>query len=280
MRWQCGRFELNLDRPKVMGIVNVTPDSFSDGGQYSSNLNSVLSHAQQMLDEGADILDVGGESTRPGSDYVSPEAEWERVAPVIEALYQWNVPLTLDTRRTYVMEQALKQGWVDAINDVAALSDEGAIEALAPYQNIGVCLMHMQGIPESMQHNPQYSDVTTEVVQYLQGRVDACLQAGFTPERLLLDPGFGFGKTLQHNIDLMRDLQTWMAQSDYPVLIGVSRKTMLGQITGIVCPEERVVASVAAALASIARGAHIVRVHDVKETVQAVKIWQELGVWA
>ena len=280
MRWQCGRFDLNLDRPKVMGIVNVTPDSFSDGGQYSRDLDSVLSHAQLLLDEGADILDVGGESTRPGSDYVSPEAEWARVAPVIEALYQWNVPLTLDTRRTYVMERALKSGWVDAINDVAALSDEGAIEALAPYQNIGVCLMHMQGIPESMQHNPEYSDVTTEVVQYLQGRVDACLQAGFTPERLLLDPGFGFGKTLQHNIDLMRDLQTWMAHSDYPVLIGVSRKTMLGQITGIDIPEERMVASVAAALASIARGAHIVRVHDVKETVQAVKIWQELGVWA
>ena len=280
MRWQCGRFDLNLDRPKVMGIVNVTPDSFSDGGQYSRDLDSVLSHAQLLLDEGADILDVGGESTRPGSDYVSPEAEWARVAPVIEALYQWNVPLTLDTRRTYVMERALKSGWVDAINDVAALSDEGAIEALAPYQNIGVCLMHMQGIPESMQHNPEYSDVTTEVVQYLQGRVDACLQAGFAPERLLLDPGFGFGKTLQHNIDLMRDLQTWMAHSDYPVLIGVSRKTMLGQITGIDIPEERMIASVAAALASIARGAHIVRVHDVKETVQAVKIWQELGVWA
>ena len=280
MRWQCGRFELNLDRPKVMGIVNVTPDSFSDGGQYSTNLDCVLSHAQQLLDEGADILDVGGESTRPGSVYVSPEAEWERVAPVIEALYQWNVPLTLDTRRTYVMEQALKQGWVDAINDVAALSDEGAVAALAPYQNIGVCLMHMQGIPGSMQHNPQYSDVTTEVVQYLQGRVDACLQAGFAPERLLLDPGFGFGKTLQHNIDLMRDLQTWISESDYPVLIGVSRKTMLGQITGINIPEERMIASVAAALASIARGVHIVRVHDVKETVQAVKIWQELGVWA
>ena len=280
MRWQCGRFDLNLDRPKVMGIVNVTPDSFSDGGQYSRDLDSVLSHAQQLLDEGADILDVGGESTRPGSDYVSPEAEWARVAPVIEALYQWNVPLTLDTRRTYVMERALQNGWVDAINDVAALSDEGAIEALAPYQDIGVCLMHMQGIPESMQHNPQYSDVTTEVVQYLQGRVNACLQAGFAPERLLLDPGFGFGKTLQHNIDLMRDLQTWMAHSDYPVLIGVSRKTMLGQITGIDIPEERMIASVVAALASIARGAHIVRVHDVKETVQAVKIWQELGVWA
>ena len=280
MRWQCGRFDLNLDRPKVMGIVNVTPDSFSDGGQYSSNLDSVLSHAQQLLNEGADILDVGGESTRPGSDYVSPEAEWERVAPVIEALYQWNVPLTLDTRRTHVMELALQNGWVDAINDVAALSDEGAVAALAQHPNIGVCLMHMQGIPESMQHNPEYSDVTTEVVQYLQSRVDECLQAGIAPECLLLDPGFGFGKTLQHNIDLMRDLKPWMDQSAYPVLIGVSRKTMLGQITGIDIPEERVVASVTAAIASIARGAHIVRVHDVKETVQAVKIWQELGVWA
>mgnify|MGYP003602275736 CR=1 FL=1 len=280
MRWQCGRFELNLDRPKVMGIVNVTPDSFSDGGQYSSNLDSVRSHAQQLLNEGADILDVGGESTRPGSDYVSPEAEWERVAPVIEALYQWNVPLTLDTRRTHVMGLALQNGWVDAINDVAALSDEGAVSVLAQHPNIGVCLMHMQGIPESMQHNPEYSDVTTEVVQYLQSRVDECLQAGIAPERLLLDPGFGFGKTLQHNIDLMRDLKLWMDQSAYPVLIGVSRKTMLGQITGIDIPEERVVASVTAAIASIARGAHIVRVHDVKETVQAVKIWQELGVWA
>ena len=280
MRWQCGRFDLNLDRPKVMGIVNVTPDSFSDGGQYSRDLDSVLSHAQQLLDEGADILDVGGESTRPGSDYVSPETEWARVAPVIEALYQWNVPLTLDTRRTYVMERALQNGWVDAINDVAALSDEGAVAVLAQHPNIGVCLMHMQGIPESMQHNPEYSDVTTEVVQYLQSRVDECLQAGIAPERLLLDPGFGFGKTLQHNIDLMRDLKLWMDQSAYPVLIGVSRKTMLGQITGIDIPEERVVASVTAAIASIARGAHIVRVHDVKETVQAVKIWQELGVWA
>ena len=280
MRWQCGRFDLNLDSPKVMGIVNVTPDSFSDGGVYSQNLASVLAHAQQLLDEGADILDVGGESTRPGSDYVSPEEEWQRVAPVIEALYQWQVPLTLDTRRTYVMQQALQHGWVDAINDVAALSDEGAVETLAQYPNIGVCLMHMQGIPESMQHNPQYSDVTAEVVQYLQSRVATCLQAGIQPECLLLDPGFGFGKTLQHNVDLMRDLKPWIEDSDYPVLIGVSRKTMLGQITGIDVPEQRMVASVMAAVASIARGAHIVRVHDVKETVQAVKVWQELGVWA
>lgn len=280
MQWQCGRFDLNLDTPKVMGIVNVTPDSFSDGGQYSQNPNSVLKHAQQLLDEGADILDVGGESTRPGSDYVSPQEEWQRVAPIIEELFKWNVPLTLDTRRTFVMQQALEHGWVDAINDVAALSDEGAVSLLAQYPNIGICLMHMQGIPDSMQHNPQYSDVTAEVVNYLQERVGECLQAGIAPARLLLDPGFGFGKTLQHNVDLMNDLQPWLKRSDYPVLIGVSRKTMLGQIIGEGVPAERMVASVVAAIASIARGAHIVRVHDVKETVQAVKIWQKLGIWA
>lgn len=280
MQWQCGRFDLNLDTPKVMGIVNVTPDSFSDGGQYSQNPNSVLKHAQQLLDEGADILDVGGESTRPGSDYVSPQEEWQRVAPIIEELFKWNVPLTLDTRRTFVMQQALEHGWVDAINDVAALSDEGAVSLLAQYPNIGICLMHMQGIPDSMQHNPQYSDVTAEVVNYLQERVGECLQAGIAPARLLLDPGFGFGKTLQHNVDLMNDLQPWLKRSDHPVLIGVSRKTMLGQIIGEGVPAERMVASVVAAIASIARGAHIVRVHDVKETVQAVKIWQKLGIWA
>ena len=174
--------------------------------------------------------------------------------------------------------QALAHG-AAMINDIYALRRPGALDAVAQ-SDCALCLMHMQGIPESMQHNPEYSDVTTEVVQYLQSRVDECLQAGIAPERLLLDPGFGFGKTLQHNIDLMRDLKLWMDQSAYPVLIGVSRKTMLGQITGIDIPEERVVASVTAAIASIARGAHIVRVHDVKETVQAVKIWQELGVWA
>lgn len=280
MQWQCGRFNVSLTEPKVMGIVNVTPDSFSDGGTYSSNLNSVLAHAQQLLDEGADILDVGGESTRPGSAFVSAEEEWSRVAGVIEELYRWNVPLTLDTRRTSVMKQALEKGWVDAINDVAALSDEGAVELLASYPGIGVCLMHMQGIPETMQQNPQYNDVTGEVIQYLDERVKVCLQAGIAKESLMLDPGFGFGKTLQHNIDLMNDLSQWIKNLDLPVLIGVSRKTMLGQIIDEAVPSERVTASVVAAVASIARGAHVVRVHDVKETVQAVKVWQKLGIWA
>lgn len=280
MQWQCGRFNVSLTEPKVMGIVNVTPDSFSDGGTYSSNLNSVLAHAQQLLDEGADILDVGGESTRPGSAFVSAEEEWSRVAAVIEELYRWNVPLTLDTRRTSVMKQALEKGWVDAINDVAALSDEGAVELLASYPGIGVCLMHMQGIPETMQQNPQYNDVTGEVIQYLDERVKVCLQAGIAKESLMLDPGFGFGKTLQHNIDLMNDLSQWIKNLDLPVLIGVSRKTMLGQIIDEAVPSERVTASVVAAVASIARGAHVVRVHDVKETVQAVKVWQKLGIWA
>lgn len=278
MYWQCGRFELNVSEPKVMGIVNVTPDSFSDGGRYSSTLEQILAHAQRLLDDGADILDIGGESTRPGCEPVSPEDEWARVEPVLEALYQWNVPVTLDTRRTWVMQKALQQGCVDAINDVAALSDEGAVALLAQYPKIGVCLMHMQGIPQTMQGNPHYSDVSAEVFKYLQERVEICLQDGIGAERLLLDPGFGFGKTLEHNIALMHDLDAWIQAIAYPVLIGVSRKTMLGQIIGEEIPSERVVASVMAAVASIARGAHIVRVHDVKETVQAVKVWQKLGI--
>ncbi|AUZ05553.1 dihydropteroate synthase [Vitreoscilla sp. C1] len=278
MYWQCGRFELDLSEPKVMGIVNVTPDSFSDGGRYSSSLEQVLAHGQKLLDDGADILDIGGESTRPGSDPVSPEDEWARVEPVLEALYQWNVPITLDSRRTWVMQKALQQGCVDAINDVAALSDEGAVALLAQYPKIGVCLMHMQGIPQTMQSNPHYSDVSAEVFKYLQERVATCLQDGIGAERLLLDPGFGFGKTLEHNIALMHDLNAWIKAISYPVLIGISRKTMLGKIIGEEIPAERMVASVMAAVASIARGAHIVRVHDVKETVQAVKVWQKLGI--
>lgn len=278
MYWQCGRFELDVSEPKIMGIVNVTPDSFSDGGRYSTSLEQILAHAQKLLDDGADILDIGGESTRPGSNLVLPEDEWARVEPVLEALYQWNVPLTLDTRRTWVMQKALAQGRMDAINDVAALSDDGAVALLAQYPNIGICLMHMQGMPQNMQTNPHYSDVSAEVFQYLQERVDVCLQDGIAAERLLLDPGFGFGKTLAHNIALMHDLNTWIASIPYPVLVGISRKSMLGQMIGEEIPSERMVASVTAAVASIARGAHIVRVHDVKETVQAVKVWQKLGI--
>lgn len=278
-QWQCGRFVLDLAEPKIMGIVNITPDSFSDGGTYSKNIQTALQHAEQLLREGADMLDIGGESTRPGSAYVSPEEEWARVAPVLEELMKWQVPVSLDTRRTQVMQQALEQGWADVINDVAALTDEGAVELLARHPQTGICLMHMQGLPETMQQNPQYQDVAAEIVRYLQARVDACTAAGIARERITLDPGFGFGKTLQHNVILMQHLGDFLQAAGLPLLIGVSRKRMIGELTGEEDPAKRVHGSVAAALAAVARGAQVIRVHDVKATVDAVKVWQAIGVF-
>ncbi|MBG9087364.1 dihydropteroate synthase [Neisseria meningitidis] len=276
--WQAGRFEIGLDKPKIMGIVNLTPDSFSDGGAYSQNAQTALAHAERLLKEGADILDIGGESTRPGADYVSPEEEWARVEPVLAEVAGWGVPVSLDTRRTVVMEKALSLGVVDIINDVAALTDEGALELLACQADTGICLMHMQGLPENMQINPKYQDVVGEVARYLKARAAECVAAGIAPQRITLDPGFGFGKTLQHNIALMRHLPELMAETGLPLLIGVSRKRMIGELTGEADAAERVHGSVAAALASVARGAQIVRVHDVKATADALKVWEALGI--
>ena len=276
--WQAGRFEIGLDKPKIMGIVNLTPDSFSDGGVYSQNAQTALAHAEQLLKEGADILDIGGESTRPGADYVSPEEEWARVEPVLAEVAGWGVPVSLDTRRTVVMEKALSLGVVDIINDVAALTDEGAVELLARQTDTGICLMHMQGLPENMQINPEYQDVVGEVARYLKARAAECIAAGIAPQRITLDPGFGFGKTLQHNIALMRHLPELMAETGFPLLIGVSRKRMIGELTGEADAAERVHGSVAAALASVARGVQIVRVHDVKATADALKVWDALGI--
>ena len=276
--WLAGRFEIGLDKPKIMGIVNLTPDSFSDGGVYSQNAQTALAHAEQLLKEGADILDIGGESTRPGADYVSPEEEWARVEPVLAEVAGWGVPISLDTRRTVIMEKALALGGVDIINDVAALNDEGAVELLARQADTGICLMHMQGLPETMQINPKYQDVVGEVARYLKARSAECIAAGIAPQRIILDPGFGFGKTLQHNIALMRHLPELMAETGFPLLIGVSRKRMIGELTGEANAAERVHGSVAAALASVARGAQIVRVHDVKATADALKVWDALGI--
>ena len=275
--WQAGRFEIGLDKPKIMGIVNLTPDSFSDGGVYSQNAQTALAHAEQLLKEGADILDIGGESTRPGADYVSPEEEWARVKPVLAEVAGWGVPVSLDTRRTVIMEKALALGGVDIINDIAALTDEGAVELLARQADTGICLMHMQGLPENMQINPEYQDVVGEVARYLKERAAECIAAGIAPQRITLDPGFGFGKNLQHNIALMRHLPELMAETGFPLLIGVSRKRMIGELTGEADVAERVHGSVAAALASVARGAQIVRVHDVKATADALKVWDALG---
>ena len=275
--WQAGRFQLDLSTPKIMGIVNVTPDSFSDGGTYSAEVSGAIQHAERLLQQGADILDIGGESTRPHAAYVSPEEEWARVAPILQVLHTWQVPISLDTRRTVIMQRALEQGWVDIINDVQALEDEGAVDLLAQYPTIGVCLMHMQGLPQTMQDNPHYQDVVCEVSRYLKQRLAVCEQAGIARERMVLDVGFGFGKTLEHNVLLMQHLDDLLQECDAPLLVGVSRKRMIGDLTGETVPSERVHGSVAAALAAVARGAQIIRVHDVKATVDAIKVWQAVG---
>ena len=275
--WQAGRFQLDLSTPKIMGIVNVTPDSFSDGGTYSAEVSGAIQHAERLLQQGADILDIGGESTRPHAAYVSPEEEWARVAPILHVLHTWQVPISLDTRRTVIMQRALEQGWVDIINDVQALEDEGAVDLLAQYPTMGVCLMHMQGLPQTMQDNPHYQDVVCEVSRYLKQRLAVCEQAGIARERMVLDVGFGFGKTLEHNVLLMQHLDDLLQECDAPLLVGVSRKRMIGDLTGETVPSERVHGSVAAALAAVARGAQIIRVHDVKATVDAVKVWQAVG---
>ena len=274
--WQTARFALDLSTPKIMGIINLTPDSFSDGGTYSRSFQAALKHAEQLLKDGADMLDVGGESTRPNADFVSPEAEWQRVQPILAELARWDVPISLDTRRASVMRSALERGWADVINDVQGLEDAGAVEAVAQ-SRVGVCLMHMKGLPENMQNNPQYGDIAAEVAQYLDARAAACLAAGIAAERLVLDVGFCFGKTLAHNIALMQQLNRLPLQHDLPQLVGVSRKSMIGAITGREVPAERVAGSIAAALFAVQQEAKIVRVHDVKETRDALNVWQALN---
>ena len=274
--WQAGRFRIDLSAPKIMGIVNLTPDSFSDGGTYSRSACAALAHAERLLAEGAHILDIGGESTRPGAAHVPPEEEWVRLQPIVSEIAKWNVPLSVDTRRSAIMQRLLGDGLADIINDISALEDNGAIELLAAHPDTGICLMHMQGLPETMQNNPQYQDVVAEVAGYLKARAQTGQAAGILSDRIVLDPGIGFGKTLQHNIQLMRHLPDLQAQTDLPLLIGVSRKRMIGEITGETDPTQRIHGSVAAALYAAERGAAILRVHDVKATADALKVWQAL----
>lgn len=248
-----------------MGVLNVTPDSFSDGGQFLSTVDA-LQRARQMIADGADILDIGGESTRPGAAAVSVQEEMDRVLPVLQALQPLQVPLSVDTRRTEVMSASLAVG-VDLINDISALEAPGA-PALLAQNRAAVCLMHKQGEPCSMQQRPLYSDVVDEVAGYLAGRVEAALAAGIGVDRIVVDPGFGFGKTLEHNLALLRSLQRF---APWPVLAGLSRKSMLGQITGQPV-ESRLAASVAAAMLAVQHGAAIVRVHDVAATRDALKV--------
>lgn len=268
----CGRFELDLSQPKVMGIVNVTPDSFSDGGQYDT-LASAVAHAENLLKEGADILDIGGESTRPGATYVPVDEEIRRVVPVIQALSSLNVPLSIDTRKPEVMAAAIDAG-VDIVNDISALEGSGSIDLLASTK-VGICLMHKQGDPQTMQLAPSYQNVVSEVTDYLANRIQQVLSAGVAKNRIVVDPGFGFGKTLEHNIALFQSINTMTQQLSTPFLIGVSRKKMLGEITGHEL-RERMMSSVVAAVLAVEKGAAIVRVHDVRETVDALKLWKVL----
>lgn len=264
----CGRYQLDLSVPRVMGIVNVTPDSFSDGGKYESTEKAV-EHAMQLVAEGADILDIGGESTRPGAAPVRLQDELARVIPVIERLLKIaGVPLSIDTYKPKVMRAAIAAG-ADIVNDVRALQEPGALEVVAGSQ-VGVCLMHMQGTPQTMQLDPQYEDVVSEVNAFLAQRLAAAEAAGIAQERVVLDPGFGFGKKTEHNLLLLQQLDKTLAIGR-PLLAGLSRKSVLGQITGGDI-RVRLHASLAASVIAVMKGARIVRVHDVKATVDALKV--------
>ena len=268
----CGSYRLALERPLIMGVVNVTPDSFSDGGRYASQQEAVR-HARALIAEGADILDIGGESTRPGAAAVSIDEERRRVLGVIEELAGCGVPISVDTRKPELMGQAIAAG-ASFINDIGALEEPGALEVIAQ-STVAVCLMHKQGEPQNMQQSPHYDDVVQEVRSYLAARVDAAEGAGIARERIVIDPGFGFGKTYDHNLALVRALPL-LATLGVPVLAGLSRKAMLGRITGRTAGE-RVHASVAAALFAAARGARILRVHDVLATREALAVWCALA---
>jgi dihydropteroate synthase len=269
---QCGRFKLSLERPLVMGVVNVTPDSFSDGGLHA-DAGQAVAHARRLIDEGADILDIGGESTRPGAASVGLDEERRRVLPVLEALAGGSVPVSVDTRKPGLMREAIAAG-AAMVNDVTALSAPGALEAVAKAP-VAVCLMHMQGDPGTMQANPSYQNVVREVRDYLAGRIAAAERAGIARERIVADPGFGFGKTVEHNLALLRALAEFR-QLGVALLAGLSRKAMLGKLTGRE-PPQRVHASVAAALVAVQNGAHIVRVHDVAATRDALAIWNAVN---
>ncbi len=255
-----------------MGVINVTPDSFSDGGFFLST-QQAIAHARSLIDEGADILDIGGESTRPGSQYVSADEELSRVIPVLEALVDTAIPISIDTSKPEVMKHAIEAG-ASMINDVNALRNTGALEAVAPHKHVQICLMHMQGTPQNMQTNPYYIDIVSEVKDYLQQRIQAANTAGIALSRLVIDPGFGFGKTLQHNLSLLNQLNEFTTLGT-PVLAGLSRKSMLGAITGNNV-DQRLHESVAAALLAVVKGAKIVRVHDVKASKAALAIHNAL----
>lgn len=268
---QCGRFGFSLDsKALVMGILNITPDSFSDGGTYNK-LEFAISRAEEIVAGGAAMIDIGGESTRPGSPSVPIAEELSRVMPVVYALQGLGIPLSVDTCKPEVMREVLIAG-ADMINDINGFRAEGALEAVRD-SDCGLCIMHMQATPQTMQQEPFYDDVVTEVIDFLRARVDSMTAAGIDRERICIDPGFGFGKTVTHNIALLSGIGRMRRELGLPVLAGLSRKSMIGALTGRPV-EQRMAGSLAGALAAVAQGSRIIRVHDVAETVDAITVWQ------
>jgi dihydropteroate synthase len=271
LKLTCGRHTLDLSRPRVMGVVNVTPDSFSDGGRHFDPVRA-LDHARRLTADGADIVDVGGESTRPGAAPVSEQEELDRVLPIVEQLVDDGAVVSIDTMKPAVMRAAIDAG-ASMVNDVRALQERGALSA-AMRNDVAVCLMHMQGKPRTMQQAPVYDDVVREVGDFLLARAEVCENAGIARDRIVVDPGFGFGKTVEHNLELLRNLREIVALG-YPVVAGLSRKSTIGRLTGRDVGD-RMAGSIAAALAAVQRGASIVRVHDVRETVDALRVWRAI----
>jgi dihydropteroate synthase len=271
--WRCGRFVFDLTnriRPVVMGILNVTPDSFSDGGQFSSAKDAVA-QAELMIRSGVDLIDIGGESTRPGAVAISLQEELDRVMPIIEVLKDCGTPLSIDTYKAETMRQALQAG-VDCVNDIWALRQDGALDVVVNHSNCGVVIMHMQRDPLTMQFNPEYINVVEEVSSFLKERANLLRDRGVEPNRIVIDPGFGFGKSLEHNLQMLAHFSSF-SELGFPVLAGMSRKSMIGKLTGKEA-DERLAPSVAAAIMTADRGAKVIRVHDVSETVDALKLWE------
>ena len=274
MFWQTTHHRIDLSVPRVMGIVNTTPDSFFDGGQFA-DARATVDHCRRLLDDGADILDIGGESSRPGAAPVSLDDERRRVLPVLEAALAMGVPVSLDTTKPALMAEALALG-VDIVNDINALKAPGAVDVIAAHARCGVCLMHMRGDSQSMQVQPKYADVIAEVSQALGARVGALTARGVDADRIVLDPGIGFGKTVEHNFELLRRQRELLALGR-PLLAGWSRKSSIGAVTGRAAAD-RLAGSVAAALAAVLNGASVVRVHDVAATVDALRVWRAAGL--
>lgn len=274
--WRCGRFLFDLTkrkRPIVMGILNATPDSFSDGGKFRTVKDAIIK-AKQMIAGGVDLIDIGGESTRPGAEPVELQEELDRVLPIIEALKDCGIPLSIDTYKAQTMRQALHAG-VDCVNDIWALRQPGALEAVMESHDCGIVLMHMQRDPLTMQFNPEYQDIIKEVKGFLKDRAQLLISKGISGDRIAIDPGFGFGKSLEHNLSMLTNFADFSTLG-LPVLAGISRKSMIGKITGK-DTNERVAPSIAAAIMAADRGAQIIRVHDVPETVDALKLWEAIN---